>query len=207
MLINDNSLKFYRFILMGDKINQMKSKIFYTVTSLGTSILRFLPSEMSHKMSLLLLSLFNTLGLIPLHNNRAFKPYSLLGLNFNNKLGISAGLDKNGDYLESLSSLSVGFIEIGTVTPKPQKGNSKPRLFRDVKNKSLVNMMGFNNKGALHLVKQLKKQRKHQTIIGVSIGKNSETPFEESIKDYEQCLSCVYEHSDYIAINISSPNT
>ena len=185
----------------------MASKIFYLVTSLGTGILRLLPGEISHTISLLLLNCFNILGLIPLAQKETSNSLSLFGLKFNNKLGISAGLDKNGDYIDSLSSLGVGFIEIGTITPKPQKGNSKPRLFRDIKNKSLINMMGFNNKGVLHLVKKLKRQRKHQTIVGVSIGKNAETPFDQSIKDYKECMNYVYEHSDYIAINISSPNT
>ena len=192
---------------MGDKINSMAIKFFYFITSLGTSILRLLPGEMSHKVSLFLLNSFNNLGLIPLHEERTSNSLTLFGLNFKNKLGISAGLDKNGDYLESLSSLGVSFIELGTVTPKPQKGNLKPRLFRDIKSKSLINMMGFNNKGMLHLVKNLKLRRKNQVVVGVSIGKNSETPIQEAIKDYVECMTCVYEHSDYIAINISSPNT
>ena len=185
----------------------MASKIFYSITSLGTSILRLLPSEVSHSVSLILLKLFNSFGLVPMHKKSAHNIQSLFGLSFINKIGLSAGLDKNGDYLDSLCSLGVGFIELGTVTPKPQYGNRKPRLFRDVKNKSLINMMGFNNKGVLHLIHNLKKERKHKTIVGVSIGKNSETPLEEAINDYIECMTCVYQYSDYIAINISSPNT
>ena len=192
---------------MNDKISTMANKLFYLITNIGTALLRLIPEEYSHNVSLFLLDLFHFLGLVPLQNNKSAKSNYLLGLSFKNKLGLSAGLDKNGDHLQSLSSLGVGFIEIGTVTPKPQNGNNKPRLFRDTKNKSLINMMGFNNKGVLHLVKNLKKQRKHQAIVGVSIGKNSETPIEDAIKDYKECMSHVYEHSDYIAINISSPNT
>ena len=131
---------------------------------------------------------------------------SSYGYTFRNKLGIAAGLDKDGEYIDCLSALGVGFIEVGTVTPLPQPGNPKPRLFRNRKEKSLLNRLGFNNKGVEALVENLKK-RKSTIPIGVSIGKNFDTSNDEAYKDYLFCLEKVYEFSSYIAINISSPNT
>ena len=115
-------------------------------------------------------------------------------------------MDKNGDYIDNLAALGFGFLEIGTVTPKPQYGNKKPRLYRDKPSKALINKMGFNNKGVDHLVNNLKK-RKSNIPIGVSIGKNFDTPHNLAAKDYLYCLDKVFELADYIAINISSPNT
>tara|TARA_B100000700_G_scaffold83523_1_gene94073 strand:- start:2354 stop:3169 length:816 start_codon:yes stop_codon:yes gene_type:complete len=121
-------------------------------------------------------------------------------------LGLAAGLDKNGDYIESLAELGFGFLEIGTVTPKPQYGNKKPRLFRDKSSKAIINRMGFNNKGVDHLVNNLKKRRS-DIPIGVSIGKNADTPNNLAHADYIYCLDKVFKYADYVAINISSPNT
>ena len=123
-----------------------------------------------------------------------------------NLVGIAAGLDKNGEYIDCLASLGLGFIEVGTVTPKPQKGNPKPRIFRNKKEKSLLNRLGFNNKGVDYLVERL-KNKKSKIIIGSSIGKNFDTPNSKAHEDYIHCLEKVYEFSDYIAVNISSPNT
>jgi len=131
---------------------------------------------------------------------------TLLNINFVNKLGLAAGLDKNGDYIDSLSALGFGFLEIGTVTPRPQKGNQKPRLFRIKSQKALVNSMGFNNKGVEYLVDRVKK-RNSDTPLGISIGKNFDTPIESALDDYLICLDKVYKLADYVAINISSPNT
>ena len=125
---------------------------------------------------------------------------------FSNLLGLAAGLDKNGDYIDNLASLGFGFLEIGTVTPKPQYGNKKPRLFRDIPSKAIINRMGFNNKGVDHLVNKLKK-RKSDIPIGVSIGKNADTPNNLAHADYLYCLDRVFKYADYVAINISSPNT
>ena len=119
---------------------------------------------------------------------------------------MAAGLDKNGDFIDSFADLGFGFLEIGTVTPKPQYGNKKPRLYRDKSSKSIINRMGFNNKGVDHLVKKL-SERKSDIPIGVSIGKNFDTPNNLAVKDYLYCLDKVFELADYIAINISSPNT
>ncbi len=123
-----------------------------------------------------------------------------------NMVGIAAGLDKNGDYIDCLASLGIGFIEVGTVTPKAQEGNPKPRIFRNKKEKALLNRLGFNNKGVNYLVEKLKK-RQSKVILGSSIGKNFDTPNDKAYEDYIYCLEKVYEFSDYIAVNVSSPNT
>lgn len=133
-------------------------------------------------------------------------PKTVMGLNFPNAVGLAAGLDKNGDYIDGLSAVGFGFIEIGTVTPRPQPGNPQPRLFRIPEAQAIVNRMGFNNKGVEHLVEQVKKAQS-DTIIGINIGKNFDTPVESAADDYKIALQRVYLLADYIAINISSPNT
>lgn len=129
-----------------------------------------------------------------------------MGLEFKNQLGLAAGMDKNGDCIDYFGSLGFGHIEVGTVTPKPQSGNSRPRMFRVKKAHGLINRMGFNNKGVDYLVKNLVK-RKYDGILGVSIGKNETTPLERASEDYLICMRKVYPHCDYIAINVSCPNT
>ena len=133
-----------------------------------------------------------------------------MGLSFPNVIGLAAGLDKNADYYESLSALGFGFIEVGTVTPLPQPGNARPRMFRLKKEQALINRMGFNNKGVDHLVEQI-AHRKHnggyKGILGVNIGKNLTTPLSSAHQDYLTCMQKVYAHADYITVNISSPNT
>jgi len=129
-----------------------------------------------------------------------------MGLNFPNAVGLAAGLDKNADYYESLAALGFGFVEVGTVTPRPQPGNAKPRMFRLKRERALINRMGFNNKGVDHLVEQI-SQRSYQGILGVNIGKNLTTALPSAHEDYLICMQKVYEHADYITINISSPNT
>ena len=139
-------------------------------------------------------------------NKGDFKEKIIINFKVPNNLGLAAGLDKNGDYIDCLSALGFGFLELGTVTPKPQNGNPKPRLFRVKSSKALVNKMGFNNKGVDHLVSNLKKS-KTKTPIGISIGKNFDTPNELAHEDYIFCLDRIYEFADYFAVNISSPNT
>lgn len=129
-----------------------------------------------------------------------------MGLSFLNPVGLAAGLDKNGDYIDGLGALGFGFIEVGTVTPKPQAGNSKPRLFRLADHKALINRMGFNNKGVDYLVERVKRRR-YPGILGINIGKNASTPLEHANQDYTTCLRKVYAFADYVAVNISSPNT
>lgn len=133
-------------------------------------------------------------------------PINLLGLNFPNPLGLAAGLDKNGECIDAWLSMGFGFVEVGTVTPKPQHGNPKPRLFRIPQAQALINRMGFNNKGVDYLISRL-KARKVPGIVGVNIGKNLTTPIEQAVNDYKICLQKVYAYADYIVVNISSPNT
>ncbi len=129
-----------------------------------------------------------------------------MGLQFQNPVGLAAGLDKNGDYIDALGSLGFGFIEVGTVTPRPQPGNPKPRLFRLPRAEAIINRMGFNNKGVDYLIEQVKKRR-YQGVLGINIGKNFDTPIENAVDDYLYCLQKVYPVADYITVNISSPNT
>jgi dihydroorotate dehydrogenase len=128
------------------------------------------------------------------------------GLRFSHPLGLAAGFDKNGDYLDALGALGFSHIELGTVTPRPQPGNPKPRMFRIPGSDALINRMGFNNKGVDHLVSRLARAR-YRGIRGISIGKNFDTPLENAQDDYLACLRKVYPHADYVAINVSSPNT
>ena len=121
-------------------------------------------------------------------------------------LGLAAGFDKNGDYLDALGALGFSHIELGTVTPRPQPGNPRPRMFRVPGAAALVNRMGFNNKGVDHLVSRLERSS-YRGIRGVSIGKNAATPIESAEEDYMLCLRKVYPHADYVAVNVSSPNT
>jgi dihydroorotate dehydrogenase len=133
-------------------------------------------------------------------------PVSVMGLTFPNPVGLAAGLDKNGDYIEALAAIGFGSVEIGTVTPRPQDGNPKPRLFRLPEAQAIINRMGFNNLGVEHLIEQVKVAQT-DAIIGINIGKNFDTPVEKAVDDYLIGLNKVYAHADYVTINISSPNT
>jgi dihydroorotate dehydrogenase len=133
-------------------------------------------------------------------------PVTVMGLQFPNPVGMAAGMDKNGDYIDALGSLGFGFIEVGTVTPRPQPGNPKPRIFRLEKANAMINRLGFNNKGVDHLVRQVKKHQ-YSGILGINIGKNFDTPNDRAADDYLICLEKVYPYADYITVNISSPNT
>jgi dihydroorotate dehydrogenase len=128
------------------------------------------------------------------------------GLQFVHPLGLAAGFDKNGDYLDALGALGFSHVELGTVTPRPQPGNPKPRMFRVAQGCALINRMGFNNKGVDHLVARLARSR-YRGIRGISIGKNFDTPLENAQEDYLVCLRKVYGCADYVAVNVSSPNT
>tara|TARA_B100001248_G_scaffold40349_1_gene25794 strand:+ start:5329 stop:6351 length:1023 start_codon:yes stop_codon:yes gene_type:complete len=179
--------------------------------SLATKFLHYLPGEIAHFIALKSLKILDLFGILPLIIGRIdFKNPNLKTIgkieNLENRLGFAAGLDKNGEYIDCLAALGVGFIEIGTVTPKAQPGNKKPRLFRDTNNKSILNRLGFNNKGVDRLVKNIKARKSH-IPIGISIGKNFGTSNENAYQDYKICMEKVYEFSSYIAINISSPNT
>ncbi|MFP1867743.1 quinone-dependent dihydroorotate dehydrogenase [Lonsdalea quercina] len=134
------------------------------------------------------------------------KPVTCMGLSFKNPLGLAAGLDKDGECVDALGAMGFGFIEVGTVTPRPQPGNDKPRLFRLVEAEGLINRMGFNNLGVDNLVENVKKPH-FGGILGINIGKNKDTPVENGKDDYLICMEKTYAHAGYIAINISSPNT
>ncbi|AWC95833.1 TPA: quinone-dependent dihydroorotate dehydrogenase [Morganella morganii subsp. morganii] len=136
----------------------------------------------------------------------ATKPVQCMGLSFKNPLGLAAGLDKDGECIEAFDAMGFGFVEVGTVTPKPQPGNDKPRLFRIVEAEGLINRMGFNNLGVDNLVENI-KQARFGGILGINIGKNKDTPVEQGKDDYLICMDKVYTHAGYIAVNISSPNT
>jgi len=133
-------------------------------------------------------------------------PVHALGLDFPNPVGLAAGLDKNADHVDALGALGFGFIEVGTVTPRPQDGNPRPRLFRLPRHEALINRLGFNNRGVDHLVKRL-EGRRYRGIVGVNIGKNRDTPLELALDDYRHGLERVHPVADYITVNVSSPNT
>jgi len=166
-------------------------------------ILFSLPPELAHVLSLNSLKILYQLNLI---NKKYAEPKTIMGLKFPNPIGLAAGLDKNGDYIDALGACGFGFIEVGTVTPRPQSGNSTPRLFRLPEHRAIVNRMGFNNKGVDHLVERLKK-RKYAGVVGANIGKNFDTPIEQAVSDYVFCFQKVASYADYVTLNISSPNT
>ncbi|MCG7496316.1 quinone-dependent dihydroorotate dehydrogenase [Vibrio sp. Of7-15] len=134
------------------------------------------------------------------------RPVEVMGLKFKNPVGLAAGLDKNGECIDAFGAMGFGFVEVGTVTPRPQPGNDKPRLFRLVEAEGIINRMGFNNLGVDNLVENVKKA-KFDGIIGINIGKNKDTPIEKGSEDYLICMEKVYQYAGYIAVNISSPNT
>jgi dihydroorotate dehydrogenase len=190
------------------------------------SILFLLPAETAHYFSMNILKALCSIGFIRkiISNQFSVRDARLtkkaLGLNFKNPVGLGAGFDKNAKYLTELQALGFGFVEIGTVTPRPQEGNDKPRLFRLPQDQALINRMGFNNDGVDVIAKRLKKWRKKQGnepssgndqlpsfIIGGNIGKNKVTPNEEAWKDYEICFRALHPYVHFFVVNVSSPNT
>lgn len=166
-----------------------------------------LPTEVSHELSLHSIACAERLGVSGLMAVRPQPaPVTVLGLTFPHPVGLAAGLDKNGDCIDGLAALGFGFIEIGTVTPRPQPGNPRPRLFRLPQATAIINRMGFNNKGVDYLVERVKAAR-FRGILGINIGKNFDTPVERAVDDYLICLRKVYAHASYVVVNISSPNT
>ncbi|MDR2637726.1 MAG: dihydroorotate dehydrogenase (quinone), partial [Zoogloeaceae bacterium] len=166
-----------------------------------------LDAEKSHNLSLCALSGLHASGLAP--KKTVSDPVEVMGLTFPNRVGLAAGLDKNGQYIDALASFGFGHIEVGTVTPRPQPGNPKPRLFRLPKAEAIINRMGFNNQGVDALLSRVARARfpKNGGILGVNIGKNADTPLEKAAEDYLSCLEKVYAVASYVAVNISSPNT
>ncbi len=131
---------------------------------------------------------------------------TVMGIRFPNPVGLAAGMDKNGEYLDPLAALGFGSLEIGTVTPRPQPGNPRPRLFRLVEHEAIINRMGFNNVGVERLLRNVEKSS-FRGVLGINIGKNFDTPIERAADDYLACLDAVYDRATYVAVNISSPNT
>lgn len=165
-----------------------------------------LDPEHAHELTLSLLDKAHKSHALGFVYSQQSLPSYCMGMTFTNPVGLAAGLDKNADYIDALAELGFGFIEVGTVTPKPQQGNPKPRLFRIRQAEAIINRMGFNNLGVNHLVNNIKCCQ-YQGIIGINIGKNAVTPVEQAADDYLYCLERVYPHASYITVNISSPNT
>ena len=172
--------------------------------SLARPLLFSLAPERAHELTLSLLKSSHKLGVM--RQVVEAKPVTCMGIEFPNPVGLAAGLDKNGAYIDALASLGFGFIEIGTITPRPQAGNPKPRLFRIPQAKAIINRMGFNNDGVDELIKNV-KAAKFKGILGINIGKNADTAVEDAVADYVICLEKVYNYASYITVNISSPNT
>ena len=160
--------------------------------------------ETAHNFSIQALKIMGKLPVNPLPIPQ--NPTEVMGLKFKNPIGLAAGADKNGEAIDGFGKLGFGFIEVGTVTPVAQDGNPKPRQFRILEAEGIVNRNGFNNYGVDVLVENVKKSR-YDGILGINIGKNAITPIEKALDDYQICLRKVYEHADYITVNISSPNT
>nr|WP_297460221.1 quinone-dependent dihydroorotate dehydrogenase [uncultured Halomonas sp.] len=176
--------------------------------ALARSILFRLDPETSHGLSLSALDATHRLKLSGMlgAGRRIVDPVEVMGLRFPNRVGLAAGLDKNADHLDALAALGFGSIEVGTVTPEPQGGNPRPRLFRLPERGAIINRMGFNNAGIDHLIANVAKSR-FDGVIGINIGKNLSTPVERAVDDYLICLTKAHAHAHYIAVNISSPNT
>lgn len=164
-------------------------------------------AETIHEMTIKALKSTGTTPLRALYcQNVPSKPVSVMGIDFPNPIGLAAGLDKNGECIPAFGAMGFGFVEVGTVTPRPQPGNEKPRIFRLPEANAVINRMGFNNKGVDYLVDQVRKAQ-FKGVLGINIGKNKDTPEENAKDDYIHCMQKVYNFASYITINISSPNT
>jgi dihydroorotate dehydrogenase len=169
--------------------------------ALARPLLFALDPETAHRLALRFSGVAGLLGRKPPHC-----PVRAMGLEFQNPVGLAAGLDKHAEHVDALAGLGFGFLELGGVTPRPQPGNPKPRLFRIPEARAIINRYGLNSVGIEVFVRNL-KQRKTTTILGVNIGKNKDTPNEKAHEDYGACLEALYPHVDYVTLNVSSPNT
>jgi dihydroorotate dehydrogenase len=171
------------------------------------SLLFKFDAEFSHDLTLKALSLSNKIGLLSFLNPpNPCKLRTVMGIPFQNPVGLAAGLDKNANHIDALGKLGFGFIEVGTITPRPQLGNPKPRLFRLPEVQGIINRFGFNNVGLEAAVENIRLS-KYKGVLGINIGKNFDTPLERAGEDYLLCMKKVYQYANYIAVNISSPNT
>ncbi|WP_045727340.1 quinone-dependent dihydroorotate dehydrogenase [Xanthomonas sp. GPE 39] len=176
--------------------------------SLARPFLFALDAERAHSLGLRALELAYRTGINPLLAPAITPmPTQAFGLTFPNPVGLAAGLDKNGEHIDALLALGFGFVEVGTITPRPQAGNPKPRMFRLPQQQAVINRLGFNNLGVDALVRNVARARRQRGLLGINIGKNKDTPNEEAVNDYLHCLEKVYALADYVTINISSPNT
>ena len=175
--------------------------------SLARPFLFCLDAEKAHDLGLAALEAAYRTGLNPLLASRpAPLPTRVFGIDFPNPVGLAAGLDKNAAHIDALAALGFGFIEVGTVTPRPQPGNPKPRMFRLPEHEAVINRLGFNNGGVDALLRNVEKA-KFSGVLGINIGKNKDTPNERAVDDYLHCLDRVYARASYVTVNISSPNT
>ncbi len=167
-----------------------------------------LDAEKAHKLSFKVLKFWFSL---PFTGSSAKLDSKLrlskMGLDFANPIGLAAGFDKNGTHIDEFANFGFGFIEVGTVTPKPQAGNPKPRLFRLIEDEGIINRMGFNNEGVDALISSLKKVKNKSVVIGGNIGKNKVTPNEKAVEDYKICFEKLHPYVHYFVVNVSSPNT
>ncbi len=185
----------------------MHKRIIAMAYKLIRNLLFKLPPEVAHEVSLDMISASERLGLLkPFIKVPVSDPVEVMGVKFINPVGLAAGLDKNGDHIDGLAALGFGSIEIGTVTPRPQPGNPKPRMFRIIEREAIINRMGFNNLGVDNLVENVKKAR-FSGVLGINVGKNFDTAVEEATNDYLICIRKVYPLASYITVNVSSPNT
>jgi dihydroorotate dehydrogenase len=185
----------------------MSDKLLY---SLVRPFLFFMDAERAHNLTLPALRRAQALGLTKLIQQPKPDPRTVMGITFPNPVGLAAGLDKDGRYIDGLASLGFGSIEIGTVTPRAQAGNPKPRMFRLPQANAIINRMGFNNGGVDAFVANVQASRFYQEkqgVLGLNIGKNADTPIERAAEDYLHCLEKVYPYASYVTVNISSPNT
>jgi len=185
----------------------MSEKLLYT---LARPLLFTLPAETAHNLTLPALRRAAERGMTGMFRKPAPDPRTVMGITFPNPVGLAAGLDKDGAYIDGLAALGFGSIEIGTVTPRAQAGNPKPRMFRLPAAQGIINRMGFNNGGVDAFVANVQASKFHQEkqgVLGLNIGKNADTPIERAAEDYLHCLRKVYPYASYVTVNISSPNT
>jgi dihydroorotate dehydrogenase len=185
----------------------MSNKLLY---ALARPVLFSLDPETAHNLTLPMLKRVAEIGLTKAITRPAADPRTVMGITFPNPVGLAAGLDKDGAYIDGLAALGFGFIEVGTVTPRPQSGNPKPRIFRLPQANAVINRMGFNNGGVDAFVHNVQASRFYQDkegVLGLNIGKNADTPIGMAADDYVTCLEKVYPYASYVTVNISSPNT